>query len=687
MLTTLDAQALRRMAVVARRQQSLPAAIDLGHEPAIEMDGSRHSDHERRLVSVRWLSGTVLTGFAGAMLIGAAIYAALGRHSRFAERPEFAAPPRREASSGEVINPRKGDRLVRAVDIVAAKQTYRTPTNVTVGDHEVVKVRAFTRVATTLTVTPTSFADDVPAFNPLKLMADSRDPPPPEVIDPGPQQDDAEVSFSMHDLDAMDLRESLPTLSADEVSAQVDEHLRAMVAAGNKPMLPIPAQMLLSRTVKGGALPTGALGFAGVGPDIMAAPFSAIQVRMVPENVSSVGRSIDGRKDEERLVIVRHNDTLEDILRANGAQPNQIRGILASLNVKRGQAPVTEGQRIRLLLCDIDAALPLQIGRLSIYTDDRLETTVALDDNSVYQQIAKADPPAPQATDNSDDSDDEDADSGGMRLYNSFYETALKSEISKPLIEDLVRIFANDVDFQRAVTGGDNFEALYSEVDEGNPRQEILYAAITARNETFRYYRFQAPDDQSLDYYDQNGRSSRKFLVRKPIAAGEMSSSFGMRRHPILGYSRMHTGIDWRAPIGTPIYAAGNGTVIKAGRESGYGNRVEIQHANGYITTYNHLSGFARGVTEGIRVRQGQVIGYLGMTGLATGPHLHYEVIINGRFVDPAQVKLARTKELDSRLMTAFRRDRDRIDGLLAKAPGAAVVASQPLSPQAPGAR
>jgi murein DD-endopeptidase MepM/ murein hydrolase activator NlpD len=138
----------------------------------------------------------------------------------------------------------------------------------------------------------------------------------------------------------------------------------------------------------------------------------------------------------------------------------------------------------------------------------------------------------------------------------------------------------------------------------------------------------------------------------------------------------MHTGVDWSAPIGTPIFASGNGTVIKAARESGYGNRVEIQHANGYVTTYNHLTGFARGMSEGARVRQGQVVGFLGMTGLATGPHLHYEVIVNGHFVDPLRVKLARTRELDQRMLASFRKERDRIDGLIAKAPNATRVAS-----------
>ena len=160
--------------------------------------------------------------------------------------------------------------------------------------------------------------------------------------------------------------------------------------------------------------------------------------------------------------------------------------------------------------------------------------------------------------------------------------------------------------------------------------------------------------------------------MRKPIAEGEITSPFGMRFHPILGFARMHTGVDWGAPIGTPIFAAGNGVIIKAGWESGYGRRVEIQHANGYVTTYNHMSGFGRGVAEGVRVTQGQVIGYLGQTGLATGPHLHYEVIINGNFVDPMAIKLARTREFDGKMLALFKRERDRIDQIRSQAPSAA---------------
>ena len=156
-----------------------------------------------------------------------------------------------------------------------------------------------------------------------------------------------------------------------------------------------------------------------------------------------------------------------------------------------------------------------------------------------------------------------------------------------------------------------------------------------------------------------------------------MTSPFGMRYHPILHFARMHTGVDWTAPIGTPIYAAGNGVVIKAAWDVGYGRRVEIQHANGYVTTYNHLAGFGRGVVEGAHVTQGQTVGYLGDTGLSTGPHLHYEVIINGNFVDPMAIKLPRTREFDGKMLAAFKRERDRIDQLMAQSPSAAAMAAE----------
>ncbi len=159
-----------------------------------------------------------------------------------------------------------------------------------------------------------------------------------------------------------------------------------------------------------------------------------------------------------------------------------------------------------------------------------------------------------------------------------------------------------------------------------------------------------------------------------------MRSGFGLRRHPILGYTKMHTGVDWAAPTGTPIYAAGNGVVEKEGWESGYGKYIRLRHNNGYETAYGHMSAYARGVDEGKRVRQGQVIGFVGSTGLSTGSHVHYEILVNGRFVDPMRIKLPRGRELDGTMMASFEQERDRLDGIMARKP-ARVASNAKLTP------
>ena len=317
------------------------------------------------------------------------------------------------------------------------------------------------------------------------------------------------------------------------------------------------------------------------------------------------------------------------------------------------------------------------IARISVYADDQLKATVAITDEGGYKPVTLRTAQAPRRPKAADD----EGAGGGMSLYESLYETALKQGLPRSIIDVTTRVFANDVDFQRATAPGDSLEAFYSDPDDINPRPELLRASINVRDQTFKYYRFQTPDDNMVDFYDDNGRSMRKFLVRKPIAEGDITSPFGMRYHPILHYARMHTGVDWAAPIGTPIYAAGNGVIIKAGWDGGYGRRVEIQHANGYVTAYNHMSGFGRGIVEGAHVVQGQTVGYLGDTGLATGPHLHYEVIINGNFVDPMAIKLPRTREFDGRMLAAFKRERERIDQLMSEAPSAvAMSAERPVS-------
>ena len=661
----------------------LPASgfgqVALGQEPPIEADGRRHTDDDRRRVSIRWLVGTVLTGFSGGLLIASAAYTALDQQTHFAEAPTKARLAHKdERESQQTVNPKKGDRLLRAVDVIAAKQSFKTATTVKAGDKEVIRTKQFTHISTTLTPTPTQFADEVPAFNPLKLNTDPRHAPD-SLAESDIAPDDAEVSFSTRDFSLPSGERQSAELSPEEAQAQVVEQSKSTVAAGARGGAasappPLPGQMLLSRTSRAsGPL---ALSYAAPGdaPTTLSDPFSAIQVRMVAENVTVAPRdAAQLTQMEEKLFVAKHGEGLADMLASNGVPKPRIAAVLAAYKGRHGE-PVREGQRVKLLFADFDGAgAEMKLARVSVYNDDNLESMVAATDKGAFMLVptaAEADGAAKKKrmARGAEDDEDESEDQGGMRLYNSLYETALKQEAPRPTIAELIQIFANDVDLQRSVQPGDTLDIFYDEGEEPG-HDMLLYAALTTRGETWRYYRFQTQDDGIVDFYDENGRSSRKFLIRKPIATGETRSGFGMRRHPILGYYKMHTGVDWGAPIGTPIVAAGNGVIIKAQWDSGYGRRVEIQHANGYISTYNHLSGFARHVAEGTRVKQGQVIGFLGSSGLSTGPHLHYEVMVNGHFVDPMRVKLARTREFDGKLLAEFKRERERIDGLMAKAP------------------
>ena len=202
-------------------------------------------------------------------------------------------------------------------------------------------------------------------------------------------------------------------------------------------------------------------------------------------------------------------------------------------------------------------------------------------------------------------------------------------------------------------------------------KNEVLFASLTVGGETKKYYRFQTPDDAVVDYYDETGKSAKKFLVRKPVNNAMMRSGFGSRRHPILGYSRMHTGVDWATRYGTPIFASGNGVIDRIGWEGGYGKYISIKHPNGYETAYGHMSAYAKGMDVGKRVRQGQVIGYVGSTGLSTGAHVHYEIKVNGRFVDPLRVRLPRGRSLEGSLLTAFEQERDRLEAQMSNRSGA----------------
>lgn len=250
----------------------------------------------------------------------------------------------------------------------------------------------------------------------------------------------------------------------------------------------------------------------------------------------------------------------------------------------------------------------------------------------------------------------------------SLYASALDLGATDREVAALADAFAYDVDFQRDVRAGDNFELVFERFydDEGNTVRtgELLFVSLESRRGPREFYSFLAPGDSRPDWYDAEGKSARRFLMKTPINGARLSSGFGMRRHPVLGYSRMHRGTDFAARTGTPILAAGDGTVLRANRFGTYGNYVRIRHANGYETAYAHMSRFARGIRAGARVRQGDVIGYVGNTGRSTGPHLHYEVLRNGRQINPMTLSVANGRNLTGRDLELFMIERARIDTL-----------------------
>jgi|GEM_PF-489560 len=260
----------------------------------------------------------------------------------------------------------------------------------------------------------------------------------------------------------------------------------------------------------------------------------------------------------------------------------------------------------------------------------------------------------------------------GGTIDSSLYLAAMQAGIPADVVVDMIRMFSYKVDFQRDLHPGDKFEVYYDYyyTPDGTPAKygAISYAMMTLDGKEIPMYRFQPDPGEPAEYFDGKGESAKGLLMKTPVDGARISSGFGSRFHPILGYTRMHKGVDFAVPSGTPVMAAGSGTIQFMGRASGYGNFVKIGHGNGYSTDYGHLSRFAPGMRRGARVRQGQVFAYSGMSGMATGPHLHYEILVNSVQVNPLKVKMAQGRQLAGKLLGVFQRKREEIDTMVANA-------------------
>jgi murein DD-endopeptidase MepM/ murein hydrolase activator NlpD len=645
--------------------------IDLGHEPPLSVDGTEAAVIDRRRVSVQWFSGTILTGLCGAALIGGAVFASLDGEMTFAKLPERVEGALRGAfSANDRGSLHKSDRLPPPGEASAARNVVRVSTVTRVGNRDVMRVRPFVRISGNLSMTTSDLSSKIPPFNAQRMLTDvgtsapaaADDPNNPDAVEP-----DAEVSFVTKDLAPI-----LPKAKLAAVIALDEIMLRVRDASNWRGNGGVKLASLANATADvSGAQGGLKLAYAPTDGNV-SDPYAGFETRVVPENVTLLPKTKDqitgGNPTGERVHAVKKGDTVVSILREQGATPEDAKAIATTLGARGRDGGLKEGQKLRILMAPASPGQRLQPYRVIVANDSSIEAVAALSDLGKYVAVdVSSMNTVTDTADNSKDDDDDD-DGTGVRLYQSIYETALRNKVPQNVIEDMIRVYSYDVDFQRKVQPGDSFDVFFAGEDEGSTsseKTEVLFASLTVGGETKKYYRFQTPDDAVVDFYDETGKSAKKFLVRKPVNNAIMRSGFGSRRHPILGYVKMHTGVDWATAYGTPIFASGNGVVEGAGWEGGYGKYVKIKHNNGYETAYGHMSAFAKGLEVGKRVRQGQVIGFVGSTGQSTGAHVHYEILVNGRFVDPMRIKLPRGRSLEGPLLTGFEKERDRLDAMM----------------------
>jgi murein DD-endopeptidase MepM/ murein hydrolase activator NlpD len=357
---------------------------------------------------------------------------------------------------------------------------------------------------------------------------------------------------------------------------------------------------------------------------------------------------------EEVNYIIKNNDTVEKILKKFKVKNEDIKNISTKLK-QRKLANIYSGRKLSLIIKKLeDGSNTIVSFVYPINNTTSVEIRKSNDDYLVKENI--------------------------LQLYkkevvvrnvikNNLYKSAIETGVEPNIIVEFARIFGFEVDFQRDIRKGDWFEIYYEKFEDDNKKirdtGKIIYASMYVNGEEINLYNFKFKNNE--EYYDIKGKSITKSLMKTPINGARLSSSFGMRKHPILGYNKMHKGTDFAAPSGTPIMASGSGTVTRARWCGGGGNCVKIKHNSTYETIYAHMKNFAKGIKEGKKVRQGQIIGYVGSTGLSTGPHLHYEVLVSGKKVNSQKLKLPSGKILKGNERQQFELERIKIDLKLAE--------------------
>jgi murein DD-endopeptidase MepM/ murein hydrolase activator NlpD len=364
---------------------------------------------------------------------------------------------------------------------------------------------------------------------------------------------------------------------------------------------------------------------------------------------------------------VKRGDSLASLLMSKGVSEDEAAQVVKSMKPVYNARRMAAGQSLELHLdkSSDDASQPI-VSSLAVTVSPLRTVTLAREDDDsfsvkeikapVFKSLARA----------------------GGEIHSSLYQTGADSGIPPQMLAEIIQAFSYDVDFQRDIREGDSIDVVYERMHTDKNATvgygKVIYASLVLGDDEYTVYRHISPDGFA-GYYNARGESVRKALLKTPINGARITSGFGMRMHPLLGYSKMHKGIDFGAAIGTPIYAAGDGVIEEAGRKGGYGNYVRVKHTATYATAYGHASRIARGIHPGVHVKQGQIIAYVGSTGFSTGPHLHYEILVNGTQVNPTQVKFRTGQTLAGRELNDFKREVKQVDQTLASVPRKTQVA------------
>ena len=617
----------------------------------------------------RWLMSTCLAAAVGTIAIVVVIFGSADQQDTGREglmpalqrlRESTAAPPleamlRRDDGLRWAVP--KVDRLRVVTGALSTRYIIHETLRQKRGGREYIYAKPYVRIVARLAPVPTNYADVIPPFNPFKLYDNNK---PIGSEEDGEQQSSGRSDVSVRvvellggilpgeDGQEIDADEARELVSKTEGSDVLKEIASAAPLPGTDPAsLPLGADQPTDQEAR--------------------APNTTILAKSA--DADDLPSDIDGLKITVKTV--RDGQKLSQLLAEAGSETWQVREMMDAMKSVLPESAVLPGQEVRIALQpSITRQNRMEPVRFTVYDEGHAHKVTVMRTNA-GEFVASAKPMDNDALTRLAQSDGNQTQASS--LYASLYHSALMQSVPSETITQILKTHAYETDFRRRLRSGDTCEMFFDLKDEGGtegPPGELLYTSITTGGETTRYYRYRTPDGK-IDYYDAAGNNAKKFLMRKPVRSDDsrLTSGFGLRFHPLLNEKRMHTGVDWASTPGTPILAAGNGTIEEAGRKGQYGNYIRIRHANGYQTAYGHMSRFAQGAAPGVKVRQGQVIGFVGSTGLSSGPHLHFEVLVNNQFVDPMSIQVPREHQLVDRELGEFQKERARIDDLMRRAP------------------